>query len=154
MRNSAIGLIGWLVASAVTAAVGAAYRPGVWYANLDKPSLTPPDMVFPLVWNLLFIMMAFAAWRIWRECGFRRARVSLGLYIFQLVLNGAWMWLFFGLQLPGIALVEILVLWVILVAITICFWRCSPLAGLLMLPYMLWVGFAAYLNYGLWRLNP
>lgn len=153
MRNSVIGLFFWLAASAATAAVGALFRPGVWYRSLAKPSLTPPDAVFPLVWNLLFIMMAFAAWRIWRECGFRRARLSLGLYIFQLLLNAGWMWLFFGLQLPGVALAEILLLWVILLAITVCFWRCDALAGLLMLPYLLWVGFAAWLNYGLWRLN-
>jgi len=145
--------LGWLLASLAVAAVGAYFKPGPWYVDLVKPVWTPPNSAFPIVWNLLFVMMALAAWLVWRDCGFRLACRSLGLYGIQLVLNAAWSWLFFGLHRPGLALAEILALWLTILVVTVLFWRRRAAAGLLMVPYLVWVGFAAFLNHAIWRLN-
>jgi translocator protein len=151
--RSLIGLGGWLLACAAAAAFGSLFQPGAWYAALAKPSWTPPGWVFGPVWTLLYVAMAVAAWLVWRERGFSGARVALALFSGQLVLNALWSWLFFGLQAPGLALLDILMLWFVLAATTIAFWRLRRLAGALLLPYLLWVGFAAALNFEIWRLN-
>jgi tryptophan-rich sensory protein len=153
MRNSAIGLIGWLAASMAAGVIGSRFTPGAWYADLAKPAWTPPNAVFGPVWTALYVLMGVAAWLVWRRGGFSGAPVALGLFLAQLVLNALWSVLFFGLHLPGAAFAEILVLWAAILATTILFWRVQPAAGALLLPYLLWVGFAAALNLQLWRLN-
>jgi tryptophan-rich sensory protein len=97
--------------------------------------------------------MGIAAWLVWRKVGFSGAPVVLGLFIVQLVLNSLWSYLFFGAHQPGIAFAEIVVLWSVILIITIGFWRISAVAGVLLLPYLCWVGFASVLNLQLWRLN-
>jgi tryptophan-rich sensory protein len=138
------------------AAVGALFtNPNVpgWYANLDKPSWTPPSWVFGPVWSLLYLLMGVSAWQVWRKAGSRSAAVPLVLFGIQLVLNMAWSGLFFGLRSPGAALVGIVFLWFSILATTIAFWRRSAPAGWLMLPYLAWVSFAAALNLAIWNLN-
>jgi tryptophan-rich sensory protein len=147
------GLAGWLAASFVAAAVGGLFRPGQWYFHLQKPAWTPPGWIFPPVWTVLYIAMAVAAWLVWRKDGFRVAPAALGLYIVQLVFNGGWSWLFFGLHSPILGLVDILLLWITLLATTVAFWRRHRAAGALLMPYLLWVTFAAALNIAVWRLN-
>lgn len=127
--------------------------PGEWHASLVKPSWNPPNTVFAPVWSTLYILMGIAAWLVWRKDGFSGARIVLGLFIAQLVLNSLWSYLFFGLHEPGIAFVEIVILWFVILAVTIGFWRVSVPAGALLLPYLCWVGFASILNLQLWRLN-
>jgi benzodiazapine receptor len=138
------------------AAVGAMFTspnvPG-WYANLDKPSWTPPSWVFGPVWSLLYLLMGISLWQVWRKTGFRAAAMPLTLFGIQLVLNMAWSGLFFGLRSPGAALVEIVLLWCAILATMIAFRRRSALAGWLMLPYLAWVSFAAALNLAIWNLN-
>lgn len=124
-----------------------------WYRTLDKPSWNPPDYVFGPVWTLLYVLMGLAAWRIWQFAGLRQAATPLGLFMIQLLLNIAWSWIFFGAHAIGAALVEIVLLWAAILATTIAFFRRSPLAGGLMLPYLAWVTFASLLNYAIWRLN-
>jgi tryptophan-rich sensory protein len=97
--------------------------------------------------------MAVAGWRIWRRAGFSQERQAFALYGVQLVLNLTWSFLFFGLQQIGLALLEILLLLVAIIATTIAFWRIDKIAGLLFVPYMLWVSFATVLNSSLWLLN-
>jgi len=97
--------------------------------------------------------MAVAAWLVWRDQGFRGAPAALGLFLVQLALNAAWSWLFFGLESPGWALLDLAALWGALGATLVAFWRVQALAGLLLTPYILWVSFALALNYALWRLN-
>ena len=109
--------------------------------------------MFAPVWTLLYASMAVAAWRVWNRRTSTNVTSALGLYLVQLVLNGAWSWLFFGLHRPAWALVEILCLWVAILATTVAFFRRDRLAGWLLLPYLAWAGFAAFLNYTLWRLN-
>ncbi|MEK9968676.1 MAG: TspO/MBR family protein [Ferrovibrio sp.] len=125
-----------------------------WYPDLAKPALTPPDIAFPIVWTLLFALMALAAWRVWRAAGWHQARGALALFGLQLVLNLGWSALFFGLQQPGWALAEIVVLAVAIGACMAAFARHDRIAALLLAPYLLWVGFAAYLNAAIWLLNP
>jgi tryptophan-rich sensory protein len=153
IKNSAVGLILWLVVSMAAGWIGSRFVPGEWYAALAKPNWNPPSSVFGPVWSILYVLMGVAAWLVWRRAGFSGAPVALGLFLVQLVLNGMWSYLFFGIRQPGFAFVDIVVLWLVILATTIAFWRVSLPAGLLLLPYLCWVGFATALNLQLWRLN-
>jgi tryptophan-rich sensory protein len=133
--------------------VGSIFIPGEWYEALNKPSWNPPNSVFGPVWTALYILMGVAAWLVWRKVGFIGAQFVLTLFIIQLVLNSLWSYLFFGIHRPELAFVDIIVLWVSIFGITIGFWRISILAGIFLLPYLIWVSFASVLNFQLWRLN-
>lgn len=152
--RSFLGLAGWLALSFLVGLVGARYLPGEWYASLAKPALNPPNWIFAPVWTTLYALMAVAAWLVWRRAGLAGAGMPLGLYVAQLVLNGLWSYLFFGIHRPGLALFDIVTLWLTILVVLLLFWRTDRRAGALMLPYLSWVGFAAYLNFELWRLNP
>lgn len=151
--KSLIGLAGWLAATFAAAWIGSRYMPGPWYASLAKPAWTPPDAIFAPVWTLLYTLMAVAAWLVWRRAGFSGSRAALGWFIVQLVLNGAWSYLFFGLHRPDIAFCDIVALWLAILVALVLFWRVDRRAGALMVPYLLWVGFASFLNFSLWQLN-
>jgi tryptophan-rich sensory protein len=124
-----------------------------WYANLAKPTWTPPGWIFGPVWTLLYLMMAVAAWLVWRQAGFAGAKLPLALFAIQLALNSLWSVLFFGLQNPGAAAVEIILLWAAILATMVTFGRRSRVAGGLLAPYLAWVSFAAVLNAAIWRMN-
>ena len=124
-----------------------------WYAGLEKPWFNPPNSVFPVVWGILYALMAFAAWLAWRTPESGARRVALLLFAVQLVLNVAWSWAFFGNQSPRLGLVVIIVLLATIAATTFGFLRVSRLAGLLFLPYLAWVAFAAVLNTAIVILN-
>lgn len=153
MKSPAVSLLFWISASLAAGVAGSRFMPGEWYAALAKPSWNPPNDVFGPVWTVLYILMGIAAWLVWRRVGFAGARVSLGLFLGQLVLNALWSYLFFGAQRPDLAFVEIAILWGAILATTIGFWRISVAAGILLLPYLAWVSFAGVLNFTLWRLN-
>lgn len=125
-----------------------------WYAVLQKPDLSPPDWLFGPVWTMLYILMGVAAFIIWKR-GLDKKEVKIALVIFgiQLALNVLWSVMFFGLQDPGLALIEIIVLWLAILFTIIVFYRISRVAAFLLLPYILWVSFASYLNYAIWMLN-
>jgi len=124
-----------------------------WYPGLLKPAGTPPSWVFGPVWSVLYLLMATAAWLVWQEGRLHDVWVPLGLFFGQLMLNAAWSFIFFKLRRPGLALIEILVLLMAIVLTTMSFSEHSPYAFWLMTPYLGWVGYATYLNLGLWRLN-
>ena len=150
MRSYA-ALFVFLALVAVAAAFGAQFEPGAWYASLRKPPLNPPSWVFAPVWSLLYLAIAIAAWLVWRaQPG---VAGSLALWGAQLVANALWSLLFFGLQQPGVALVEIALLLALVIATAVSFFRIRASAGALLVPYAAWVGFASYLNAGLWWLN-
>lgn len=134
-----------------TAVFGAQFQPGPWYADLRKPPLNPPGWVFGPVWTVLYLAMAVSGWLVWRARP--ESPLPLTLWAGQLVLNGAWSLLFFGLRRPGAALVEIVALLLVLSVTTASFFRVGRLPGVLFLPYTAWVSFAAYLNAGIWYLN-
>jgi translocator protein len=126
---------------------------GGWYATLAQPAWSPPNWVFGPVWSLLYLAMAMAAWLVWRRVGFPRAASALNLFAVQLVLNVCWSAIFFGLHRPGLAFAEILLLGLAILATMVAFRSLSRAAAWLMAPYLLWVAFAAALNFSIWRLN-
>lgn len=125
-----------------------------WYPTLVRPSFAPPTWVFGPVWTTLYVMMGVASWLVWRE-GFARPEVrsALAIYGVQLVFNLVWSWLFFGLQRPFVALLDIIVLLVLIGMTVLRFATVSRGAALLLLPYLAWVAFATVLNGGFWWLN-
>jgi tryptophan-rich sensory protein len=156
LSRSIIGLAIWIVLCFGIAFLGSIFTtPSIptWYAELIKPLWTPPDWVFGPVWTALYLMMAIAAWLVWRRGGLAAASIPIALFMVQLGLNIAWSILFFGLHMPGLAFGEIVVLWFAILATLIVFWRSTPMAGYLLLPYLIWVAFAAVLNFELWQLN-
>src|SRR5690606_7889145 len=151
------GFAFWLLLTFVAAAIGsvASMQAGSFYQQLVRPGWAPPGDVFGPVWTVLYALMAIAAWLVWRTAGsFAAARTAMTLYVVQLVLNALWSWLFFGWHMGGVALVGLLLLWLLIGATVMAFWRIRPLAGALMLPYWAWVTFAGFLNYAPWQLNP
>lgn len=126
---------------------------GTWYQALQKPSFNPPDWVFAPVWTTLYVAMAIAGWRVWRQARFEVRRKALTVFAVQLGLNLAWSFLFFGFQQVGLALLEIVILLLAVIANTIVFWRIDRLAGALFVPYVLWVAYATVLNAAIWLLN-
>lgn len=123
-----------------------------WYPRLRKPAGTPPSRVFGPVWTALYILMAVSAWLVWREYGWG-ALPALLIFFAQLALNVAWSGIFFGSRMPGVAFVEITILWLAIAFTIFVFFTLVPIAALLLVPYLLWVSYASYLNWGIWRLN-
>ncbi|MBE0612828.1 MAG: tryptophan-rich sensory protein [Burkholderiales bacterium] len=155
-KRDTIGFAVFLALCLAVSAIGGAATAssvGTWYQTLAKPSFNPPNWIFAPVWTALYFMMAIAGWRVWRREGLRAARWPLTLFALQLALNLCWSILFFGLRSIGGALVEIFVLLLAIVATTVVFWKRDRVAGMLFIPYVGWVGFAAVLNAALWRLN-
>jgi tryptophan-rich sensory protein len=155
-RRQGIGLAGWLLASFAAAAVGgvASANAGDFYQQLARPAWAPPSWLFGPVWSVLYLLMGIGAWLVWRERGFRGARAALWLFVAQLAANALWTWLFFAWRRGALAFGEILLLWVLIAATIAAFWRVRPLAGALLIPYLLWVTFATALTVAVWQRNP
>jgi len=125
-----------------------------WYAGIIKPALNPPNWIFGPVWTTLFVLMGIAAFLIWKMGLERReVKIALGIFLGQLVLNTFWSIVFFSWQSPGGALVVVILLWLAILTTIIAFYRLSKTAAWLLIPYILWVSFASYLNYSIWFLN-
>jgi len=156
LSGQVLGLAGWLLLTFASAAVGglASARAGTFYQELTRPDWAPPSSLFAPVWTVLYLLMAVAAWMVWRERGFAGARGALSLFMLQLVANALWTWIFFAWRQGGLAFAEILVLWVLILATALAFSRIRKAAALLMVPYLAWVSFAAALTYAVWRSNP
>jgi translocator protein len=141
----AVGLLGSLITSPAIP---------TWYAELNKPTFNPPSWVFGPVWTILYILMAVAAWLIWRQGRpTEGVKLALALFALQLALNLLWSFIFFGCHSPLYAYVEIMLLWLAIVFTIISFTRLSHPAAWLMFPYLLWVTYASLLNYAIWKLN-
>lgn len=156
MIRSLVGFLVFLGLCLLTAQLGSMLtRPaiGTWYAGLIKPGWTPPNWLFAPVWTTLYFMMAVAAWLVWKGHGLRVASLALTLFAVQLALNVGWSALFFYRQQPGAAFAEILLLWLFILLTVLAFWKLSQAAGVLLLPYLAWVSFAAVLNFTIWRMN-
>jgi translocator protein len=154
--RSALALLAFVAICFAAALVGSAFtEPSIpeWYASLIKPSFTPPSWLFGPVWSVLYLAMAIAGWLVWLRHGKLAVTLPLALFGGQLVLNALWSILFFGLQTPGAALVEILTLWAAIFATLLSFWKISTIAGWLFVPYLAWVSFATILNFEIWRFN-
>lgn len=132
---------GWITAASVVD----------WYPTLNKPEWNPPSWIFGPVWTTLYIMMAVAAWLVWKQGA--GTSFALGLFFAQLALNSLWSILFFGARSPALALLDIAALWVALALTIHAFFKRSKPAGWLLIPYIAWVSFAAVLNFRIWQLN-
>jgi len=140
----------------IAASVGGLFtRSGVaeWYQSIHKPVWTPPDWLFGPVWTVLYASMAIAAWLVWLSRGHKPVLGAMVAFFVQLALNATWSALFFGLRSPLAGLVDIAFLLGAIAATIILFWRVRIVAGVLIMPYFLWVAFAAALNAAIWRLN-
>ncbi len=153
MKNI-VGLIAWVAVSFSAGWFGSQFKPGIWYQELGKPGWTPPSLVFPVAWSLLYMIMGVSAWLVWeRRPTHPMVPLAITVFIVQLILNALWSWIFFGYHEIGWAFFEMAGLWVA-VALTIgLFWRVSSTAGFLLIPYLTWVTFALALNGAIWRRN-
>ncbi|MEO7014561.1 MAG: TspO/MBR family protein [Dokdonella sp.] len=146
-----LGLVVFLVLVAAAAVLGAMAMPDAWYASLQKPSFNPPAWIFGPAWTLLYILMAVAAWRVFRVAGWGPA---IGLWLIQLAVNASWSPLFFGMHRIDLALLTIIALDILVIATIAVFFRKDRIAAWLMLPYLAWIAFATTLNATIWQLNP
>jgi benzodiazapine receptor len=153
-----IKLVVAIVACQAAGAIGSIFTtPAIptWYAALEKPFFTPPNWLFAPAWITLYLLMAVAAFLIWRQgLGQKGVNSALLVFLVQLVLNALWSVVFFGLHSPLWGMVVILALWVAILLTIIRFFKLSTAAGALLLPYILWVSFASALNIAIWVLNP
>jgi tryptophan-rich sensory protein len=155
-QSPRLSLAGFIIAAFAAAALGSAATASsvhTWYAGLQKPAWTPPNGLFAPVWTFLYILMAVAAWRVWRTQTPPASRRTLWLYLAQLALNALWSLLFFGLRRPDLALAEVIVFWTLLVVLLFRFRTADRLAGWLWAPYVAWVTYASALNAAVWWLN-
>jgi benzodiazapine receptor len=155
-RRPLLGLIGWLAFVFLAAAVAAfaSRDAGSLYGQLVLPRWAPPAWLFGPVWTVLYAMMAIAAWLIWRLSLTWVVRGALRLFVAQLLLNALWSWLFFRWHRGGLAFADSVLLCTLVALTAFVFWRLRTLAGVLLLPYLMWVSFALFLNYSIWQLNP
>ena len=154
--KSILGLVMWLLITFAAAGVGAVASADAagFYDKLSRPEWAPPASLFGPVWSLLYLLIAIAAWLVWKDAGFRGASLALSMMIAQLAANALWTWIFFAWHRGALALIEIIVLWILIVITMILFWRVKPVAGALFVPYLLWVTFASALTYSMWQRNP
>jgi translocator protein len=151
-----LGFLAWLTVSFIAASIGAfaSATAGTFYNALIQPEWAPPAWLFGPVWTVLYLLMAVSAWLVWRSFGIQHARVALSLFVVQLAFNALWSWLFFVWHLGALSFYEIVLLWILILGTIFSFWRLNRTAGLLLLPYLAWVTFAAVLAFTLWQLNP
>lgn len=130
---------------------GGLFPPGPWYRGLNKPWFTPPDWVFPVTWMVLYLCMAFAAARVALLDG---AGIALAFWALQIAFNGLWTPVFFGLKNIRMGMAVVSFLWLTVFSTMVAMWQVDWIAGVLFIPYLIWVTIAAALNAGVWWLNP
>lgn len=154
-QSQALGLVGWFLLTFAAASVGVinSARAASFYGQLTQPPWAPPAWLFGPMWSVLYVLMAVAAWLVWRDHGLSGARFALGVFVVQLVANALWSWLFFVLRRGALSVAEIVVLWLLILATILAFWPLHRLAALMLVPYLAWVSVASVLTLSLWRAN-
>jgi tryptophan-rich sensory protein len=156
IANQLLGLVGWITLCTLAMIIGGwatSSSVTTWYPTLVKPSFNPPSYLFGIVWPILYLLMALAAWICWRDGGFARHAWPLGIFLAQLFVNALWSYLFFGLRSPIAGLAGILLLDLLVVATILSFWHVRSLAAAILLPYLAWILFATAVNAAIWYLN-
>jgi benzodiazapine receptor len=148
-----LSLLAFVAACVAVASTGAIFRPGVWYERLAKPSWRPPNWLFGPAWLVLYATIAVSGWVVFDTAGWPAAAVPLAVYGVQLILNGLWSAIFFGMRRMDLAFAEVVMLWLSILATILVFHPVSAFAAWLLVPYLLWVTFAATLNFTVWRMN-
>lgn len=154
MPEFSLSLFVFIAACFAAAMTGAFFGPGKWYEALEKPSWIPPNWAFPVVWTVLYGMIAAAGWIVWSFGAPGEITVAVGLWVLQLALNALWSPVFFGMKRMDLAMIVVAGMWLSIAATIWAFWPISALAAGLMVPYLVWVSIAAALNLSVWRLNP
>jgi tryptophan-rich sensory protein len=156
MTNSVLSLSLWILGTCLAAISGAVTAKSAqsFYGMMQKPVWAPPPWLFGPAWSVLYILMAIAAWRVWRLGGFSGAQGELTLYAVQLLLNAAWSWFFFVKRSGILSTIEVSMLLSSVVATMVAFWLRDTVAGLLFVPYAAWVSFATALTVSVWKRNP
>lgn len=152
MKNI-LSLLAWIAVCGLAGIFAAQFEPGTWYEMLQKPSWTPPNWVFPIAWPILYILMGTSAWLIWKMESVSLSDYEFKWFFLQLGLNAIWSWLFFGKQYIATGLAEIFLLWIAIAFTLLLFWKKNRTAGLLLIPYLLWISYASALNFAIWQLN-
>jgi tryptophan-rich sensory protein len=157
-KNELFRLILSIIICQMAGIIGSIFTAGSvtsWYPTLVKPSFSPPGFYIGLIWIVLFTLMGISLFLIWRETPSNpAARIALYVFAAQLIVNVLWSVAFFGMRSPISGLVVIAFLWVLILIMIIKFWPINRTAALLLIPYVVWVSIAAYLNFSIWRLNP
>jgi benzodiazapine receptor len=153
-RSQVLGLLAWLAVVFAAAGLGAiaSIDARSFYGELNRPSWSPPAAVFGPVWSALYALMGIAVWLVWRRSG--DTQRALPLFIGQLAANALWSWLFFAWHHGALAFIDALLLLVLIAATIVSFWRLNRVAAVLLVPYILWVGFASVLTWAVWHGNP
>lgn len=156
MTRSLAGLAGWLGVTLLAASTGAmaARTSRVFYEQLDRPAWAPPGWLFGPVWSVLYLLMAIAAWRVWRAHGWSGARTALGLNLVQLAVNACWSVFFFMWRDGPLATLDVVVLLVLVLALVRAYAPRDRAAAVMLVPYALWVAFATALTIAVWQRNP
>jgi benzodiazapine receptor len=122
-----------------------------WYSKIKKPSFNPPSWIFGPVWTILYLLMGISLYLVWNSG--KITTLVIIIFSIQLILNMVWSFLFFGIKKPGYAFAEIILLWISIISMMFVFYQISNIAGLIQIPYLMWVTFASVLNFSLWKLN-
>lgn len=149
-----LALLVFVFLNVCAAATGGIFTPGQWYEALDKPSWQPPKWAFPAVWSVLYLLNAIAGWMIWSAVGFQGGFIALLVYVVSLLLNAGWSAIFFGMRRMRLALWEAAALCLSVALQMFLFWQLVPLAGIILIPYLIWVSIAFWLNRTMLKLNP
>ncbi|MEM8771938.1 MAG: TspO/MBR family protein [Pseudomonadota bacterium] len=153
LSSSLISLGAFVCVNFIAAGSGAVFKPGAWYEGLEKPGWTPPNIAFPIVWTVLFLLNAAAGWLIWEQAPDQRG-VNFTVYGVSLVLNALWSALFFGARRMTLALIDVSALWLSIAIVAALFAPINLFAAALLVPYLIWVGLAGLLNWRIIELNP
>lgn len=157
MSNKILKIIFSLLICQAAGLIGAIFNSTAvktWYVHINKPGFTPPNWIFGPVWITLYLLMGISLFLVWNaEINTKVKQAALVLFFIQLILNILWSYFFFYLQSPLYGLIEIVILLIFIIFTMLRFFTIRPLAGFLLVPYVLWVGFAAVLNYSIWQLN-
>lgn len=151
LKNEWFVLVLWIAVSFSAVLPGVLFRSSLSSYDYPRPSWAPPNWLFGPVWTFLYFSMGVAAWRVWKKGGWNAQRTALSIFLLQLAINALWTPLFFGLKSPGSSLICIVILLAMIVITTIVFYRIDKWAGLLFVPYVLWVSFATVLNAAIWN---
>jgi tryptophan-rich sensory protein len=149
-----LSLLAFIGISAVAAMSGAIFKPGEWYDGLTKPWWNPPKFVFPLVWTILYAMIAVSGWMAWHAATPEQLPLAMGVFVLQLAFNALWSAIFFGMKRMRLAMIEVGFLWLSIAVNIAVFWQVDTRAALLLVPYLVWVTIASYLNWTMIKLNP
>jgi translocator protein len=153
MKKMILSLLLTLGIGVLGAFVTAGESSGDWYTNLNKPWYQPPSWLFSPVWTLLYILMGIAFYYVWKKPLSRERNNAITIFLAQLLMNFLWSFIFFSLHSPGLALIDIVILWITILLTIFSFSKLSKTAAWLLVPYIVWVSFATVLNWDIWRMN-